>query len=418
MYTNVKVTNICSDGTLYCQVPCKGLNKLSDLLRKIEDYFHCKITNVHSSRALDVQFLDSGTVTSVKVSELREIPPRFLQEMIAIPPQAIKCCLADLPQSIGMWTPDAVLWLRDSVLNCSDCSIKVTKVDETRGIAHVYLFTPKNFPDPHRSINRQITNADLWKHQKDVFLSAISSGADSPNSKNGNMPMSGNTGENFRKNLTDVIKKSMVDHTSAFSTEELPPPVHLSKPGEHMDVYVPVACHPGYFVIQPWQEIHKLEVLMEEMILYYSVSEERHIAVEKDQVYAAKVENKWHRVLLKGILTNGLVSVYELDYGKHELVNIRKVQPLVDMFRKLPFQAVTAQLAGVKCNQWSEEASMVFRNHVEKKPLVALVQTVIENANPWDRKVVVYLVDTSLPDTDTWIHDFMSEYLIELSKVN
>ncbi|XP_030652925.1 tudor domain-containing protein 7 isoform X2 [Nomascus leucogenys] len=410
MYTNVKVTNICSDGTLYCQVPCKGLNKLSDLLHKIEDYFHCKhmtsecfvslpfcgkiclfhckgkwlrveITNVHSSRALDVQFLDSGTVTSVKVSELREIPPRFLQGMIAIPPQ-------------------------------------VAKVDETRGIAHVYLFTPKNFPDPHCSINHQITNADLWKHQKDVFLSAISSGAGSPNSKNGNMPMSGNTGENFRKNLTDVIKKSMVDHTSSFSTEELPPPVRLSKPGEHMDVYVPVACHPGYFVIQPWQEIHKLEVLMEEMILYYSVSEEHHIAVEKDQVYAAKVENKWHRVLLKGILTNGLASVYELDYGKHELVNIRKVQPLVDMFRKLPFQAVTAQLAGVKSNQWSEEASMVFRNHVEKKPLVALVQTVIENANPWDRKVVVYLVDTSLPDTDIWIHDFMSEYLIELSKVN
>ncbi|XP_055283073.1 tudor domain-containing protein 7 isoform X4 [Moschus berezovskii] len=377
-----------------------------------------KITNVHSSRALDVQFLDAGTVTSVKVSELREIPPRFLQEMISVPPQAIKCCLADLPQSIGMWTPDAVLWLRDSVLNCSDCSIKVTKVDETRGIAHIYLFTPKNFPDPHRSINRQITNADLWKHQKDVFLSAISGGASSPNTKSANTPILGNTGENFRKSLTDVLKKSVVNHPSSFFTKELPPPVHLSKPGEHMDVYVPVACHPGYFVIQPWQEIHKLEVLMEEMILYYSVSEERHVAVEKDQVYAAKVENKWHRVLLKGILTNGLVSVYELDYGKHELVNMRKVQPLADMFRKLPFQAVTAQLAGVKCNQWSEEASMVFRNHVEKKPLVALVQTVIENTNPWDRKVVVYLVDTSLPDTDIWIHDFMSEYLVELSKVN
>ncbi|KAM4877517.1 tudor domain-containing protein 7 [Thomomys bottae] len=489
MYTNVKVTNICSDGTLYCQVPCKGLNKLNDLLHKIEDYFHCKhmtseyfislpfcgkiclfhckgkwlrveITNVHSSRALDVHFLDSGNATSVKVSELREIPPRFLQEIIAIPPQAIKCCLADLPKSIGMWTPDAVLWLRDSVLNCSDCSIKVTKVDETKGVAYVYLFTPKNFPDPHRSINRQITNADLWKHQKDVFLSAVSSPVSSPSSRNGSTPMSGNTpvssstpisnntpvlgntpvsvnmpvlggtpmlggtplsggtGENFRKSFPEIIKKSVVDHTSPFSTEELPPPVHLSKPGEHMDVYVPVACHPGHFVIQPWQEIHKLEVLMEEMILYYSMSEERHVAVEKDQVYAAKVENKWHRVLLKGILTNGLVSVYELDYGKHELVNIRKVQPLVDVFRKLPFQAVTAQLAGVKCSQWSEEASMVFRNHVEKKALVALVQTVIESTNPWDRKVVVYLVDTSLPDTDTWIHDFMSQYLVELSKVN
>ncbi|XP_049640091.1 tudor domain-containing protein 7 isoform X1 [Suncus etruscus] len=447
MYTNVRVTNICSDGTLYCQVPCKGLNKLNDLLHKIEDYFYCKhmtseyfiaipfcgkiclfhckgkwlrveITNVHSSRALDVQFLDSGTITSVKVSELREIPPRFLQEIIAIPPQAIKCCLADLPQSIGMWTPDAVLWLRDSVLNCSDCSIKVTKVDETKGITHIYLFTPKNFPDPHRSINRQITNADLWKHQKDVFLSTMSSEAITHNSKTNNTSILNDMEENSRKCLTDTIKKSVLDHTGSFPTEELPPPVHLSKPGEHMDVYVPVACHPGYFVIQPWQEIHKLEVLMEEMILYYSVTEERHIALEKDQVYAAKVENKWYRVLLKGILTNGLVSVYELDYGKHELVSTRKVQPLVDMFRKLPFQAVTAQLAGIKCLQWSEEASMVFRNHVEKKPLVALVQTVIESTNLWDRKVVVYLVDTSLPDIDIWIHDFMSEYLVELSKVN
>ncbi|XP_054440609.1 tudor domain-containing protein 7 [Pteronotus mesoamericanus] len=446
MYTNVRVTNICSDGTLYCQVPCKGLNKLNDLLHKIEDYFRCKhmtseyfvslpfcgkiclihckgkwlrveIMNIHSSRTLDVQFLDTGTVTSVKISELREIPSRFLQEIIAIPSQAIRCCLADIPQSIGMWTPDAVLWLRDSVLNCSDCSIKVTKVDETRGIAHVYLFTPKNFPDPHRSINRQITNADLWKHQKDVFLSTISSGTSSPGGKSGSTPVASSSEENVRKSLMDGIKKPTVDPTCFFPTEELPPPVHLPKPGEYMDVYVPVACHPGYFVIQPWQEIHKLEVLMEEMILYYSVSKERYVTVEKDQVYAAKVENKWHRVLLKGILTNGLASVYELDYGKHELVSIRKVQPLVDTFRKLPFQAVTAQLAGVKCDQWSEEASMVFRNHVEKKPLVALVQTVTENANPWDQKVVVYLVDTSLPDTDIWIHDFMSEYLVELSKV-
>lgn len=61
---------------------------------------------------------------------------------------------------------------------------------------------------------------------------------------------------------------------------------------------------------------------------------------------------------------------------------------------------------------------MVFRNHVEKKPLVALVQEVIENPVPWDRKVVLYLVDTSLPDTDTWIHDFMSQYPVESSKVN
>lgn len=68
--------------------------------------------------------------------------------------------------------------------------------------------------------------------------------------------------------------------------------------------------------------------------------------------------------------------------------------------------------------QWSEEASIVFRNHVEKKPLVAQVQAVHEGANPWDRKVVAYLVDTSVPDTDLWIHDIMNQYLMEISKAN
>lgn len=55
---------------------------------------------------------------------------------------------------------------------------------------------------------------------------------------------------------------------------------------------------------------------------------------------------RWYRVIIKGILRNGFLSVYELDYGKHEFVSIEKVQPLTDTFRKLPFQAITAQLAG------------------------------------------------------------------------
>lgn len=54
----------------------------------------------------------------------------------------------------------------------------------------------------------------------------------------------------------------------------------------------------------------------------------------------------WHRVLVKGVLTNGLVSVYELDYGKHELVSCTQLRPLIKEFRQLPFQGITAQLAG------------------------------------------------------------------------
>lgn len=43
LYTNVRVTSVFSDGSLYCQVPSKGLSKLSEILQKLEDYFHYKV---------------------------------------------------------------------------------------------------------------------------------------------------------------------------------------------------------------------------------------------------------------------------------------------------------------------------------------------------------------------------------------
>ncbi|NWH67157.1 TDRD7 protein, partial [Geococcyx californianus] len=436
LYTNVRVTSVFSDGSLYCQMPSKGLSRLHEILQKLEDYFHYKQTSefnvslpfygkiclfpskgkwarveiriIHTRRALDVQFMDTGTIAAVKVSELREIPPQFLRELIAIPPQAIKCCLADLPPNSGMWTPDAVLWLRDTVMNCPEFSMKVIKQDSSKGIAHVYLFAPENFPDVEHSINQQIKNADLWKHQKDVFLSVTPSGTSSTKVTSAARVTSGK----LEKSLSDPTK----EHSSAVSAIDMPPPLPLSKAGELMDVYVSVACHPGHFIVQPWKELLNLEALMEEMILYYSRAEEKHVNIEKNKLYAAKIENQWYRVVIKGILRNGVLSVYELDYGKHEFVSIEKVQPLVDTFRKLPFQAIKAQLAGVKSQQWSEEASIVFRNLVEKKPLVAQIEAVNESPNSWDRKIVTFLVDTSLPDTDIWIHDFVSESLMEFSK--
>ncbi|KAJ8339840.1 hypothetical protein SKAU_G00344730 [Synaphobranchus kaupii] len=334
-YADVSVTNVCSDGTIFCHLPSRGQAKLHSILQKAEAYFHSQvtpeflvskpfcgkcclarykgqwvrveITNLHGSRVLDIQFVDLGVPASVEVIELREVPPPFLHELVAIPPQAIKCCLADLSMKVGSWTPDAVLWLRDAVLNSTDCSMKVSQLDEARGLVHIYLFPSSSAPEPKPSINQQMLESDLYPRRGTTWTSTC-----------------------------------------------LWP------------------ATPGHFVLQPWQELYKLVVLMGEMILYYNKMEEKQlIKAEKNHIYAAKVETNWHRVLVKGVLTNGLVSVYELDYGKHELVNCTQLRPLINEFRQLPFQGITAQLAGVKPRQWSEEASIVFRNHVEKKPLVA-----------------------------------------------
>ncbi|KAF3697614.1 Tudor domain-containing protein 7B [Channa argus] len=463
-YMNVTVSSVCSDGTIYCQLPSRGLVKLNEILGNIESYFHSQvtseflvsrpfcgkgclarykgkwsrveITNLHGSRVLDIMFTDVGVQASVEVFELREIPPRFLHDLIAIPPQAVKCCLANLAVSVGSWTPDAVQWLREKVLNTTDCSMKVAKVDETKCCIYVHLFTDKNFHDPAHSLNQQMALSDLFKQQPDVFLTSHSPAKistptlSSKTSRNSDSTNGSPTSTSvlpkphLRRALSGPKSGGGVNTTttgpletpsSPSSSLQLPPLLGLPSAGNNIDVYVSVACHPGHFVLQPWRDMYKLVVLMGEMILYYNKTEDKPVNIEKNQIYAAKIENNWHRVLVKGVLTNGLVSVYELDYGKHELISCTQLRPLIKEFRQLPFQGITAQLAGVKQRQWSEEASIVFRNHVEKKPLVAQLEAIQEASNPWDRKLTVFLVDTSQEERDIWVHDIMAEFADELT---
>ncbi|KAM8899122.1 tudor domain-containing protein 7B isoform 2-T3 [Spinachia spinachia] len=452
-YMNVTVRSVCSDGTIYCQLPSRGLAKLNEILENIETYFHSQVTseflvsnpfcgkvclarykgkwsrveinNLHGRRVLDILFIDVGVQASVEVFELREIPSQFLRDLLAIPPQAVKCCLADLAVSVGSWTPEAVQWLREKVLNITDCSMKVAKVDETKRCTYVHLFTDKNFHDPGRSLNHQMAQSDLFQQQPDVFLTSHrtpSSGVYS----NGCPTSTSSPGKpHVRRALTGPRGGGGGNPTSTNPPEapsppssslQLPPLLEFPPAGNNIDVYVSVACHPGHFVLQPWRDMYRLVVLMGEMILYYNKTEEKPLNIEKNHIYAAKIENSWHRVLVKGVLSNGLVSVYELDYGKHELVSCTQLQPLIKEFRQLPFQGITAQLAGLKPRQWSEEASIVFRNHVEKKPLVAQLEAIQEATNPWDRKLVVFLVDTSQEERDIWVHDIMAEFADELTK--
>lgn len=172
-------------------------------------------------------------------------------------------------------------------LNCILFS-KVVKQDGSKGIAHVYLFAPENFPDMDHSVNRQIKNADLWKHQKDVFLSVAPSGTSSTKVTSDAVSALRLTSGRLEKSFSDSAREP----SSAVSTIDMPPPLPLSKTGELMDVYVSVACHPGHFIVQPWKELHNLEALMEEMILYYSRAEEKPVNIEKNKLYAAKIENQ------------------------------------------------------------------------------------------------------------------------------
>uniref|UniRef100_A0A8P4KN63 Tudor domain containing 7 a n=1 Tax=Dicentrarchus labrax TaxID=13489 RepID=A0A8P4KN63_DICLA len=433
----VCVTNVCADGIIYCQLPSRGTARLSKLLEDTEAFFTSKmtsellvsrpfsgkfclarykgkwsrveITNMYGNRVMEILFIDLGLPATVEVTDLREIPPLFLKDFTIIPPQAIKCRLADLTVPEGDWRPEAVLWVKEALLGSEDCKMRILKLDRHKGdwLVYMYLFVGADSQELDKSINRQLAQSELWHKlttQNNNTITSNNSSVDTGSTKTRN------------KSILSLDR-------SEYSTK---PHIHFIfpvffQPGQNIDVFVPVACHPGYFVLQLWQDLHKLVVLMGEMILYYNQTRKANTAtnIQKGEVYAARIDKNWHRVQVKGVLANGLVSVYDLDYGKHELVRTTLLQPLIEEFRQLPFQAITAQLAGVTQHQWSEEASMLFRNHVEDRALVAQVESVQEvsevKGELWERRLTVYLVDTAVEDRDIWIHSIMADISGDLS---
>ncbi|XP_035990008.1 tudor domain-containing protein 7A isoform X2 [Fundulus heteroclitus] len=453
---DVFVSSMCADGSIICQLPSRGTARLKKLLEDVEAFLtsqvtseslvcrpfsgklclarykdkwaRAEITYMHDNRVMEILFIDLGVTATVTFTEVREIPQHVLKEYIIIPPQTVKCQLADLTVPEEGWSQEALSLLKETVLGAKELKMKISKVEEIKGdkVIFVYLFDVGDSQELHQSINHQLVKSELWQKVSaqnnntltcrdnnivDTDLTALmerwtlGNPVLNPLIKASSVP---------RGNVEDVALKSRREPLP------LPPPLDLPQPGQNMDVFVPVACHPGYFIVQPWQDLHKLVVLMGEMVLYYNqngnTSTTMHI--QKGHIYAAKFNKNWHRVQLKGILANGLVSVYDLDYGEHELVPRTQIQPLIEEFRQLPFQALPAQLAGVTQRQWSEEASVLFRNHVEKRPLVAQVESVQDvpeaKGELRERKLTVYLVDTS-SEKDVWIHSIMADIGDELS---
>ncbi|KAF6723902.1 Tudor domain-containing protein 7A [Oryzias melastigma] len=401
LYQDVCVSNVCPDGTLYCQLPSPDSLRLAKILEEInasvvsqmttaslvskpfigkfclarfkEKWARAEISRMFGERVMEVLFIDFAVPATVKLTDLREVPPQSLKECAFIPPQAVKCRLADVEAPGGDWSPEAIVWLKEKVLEAECCKVKILKLDESKGdrVAHIHLFVGGD--GPQNSINLQLVQSKLLQRAPSSRGSLIDAGT----------------------------------QINVFS---------CLQPGQNMDVFVVVACHPGYFVMQPWRDMDKLESLMWRMFIYYSQKEESStlMNVQKGDVCAAKINQQWHRVQVKRVLANGFVSVYELDYGQQELVPKSLIQPLVEPFRQLSFQAVPAQLAGVTQCQWSPAACMLFRNRVEQRALVAQVESFQDVAEEvkddlWRRKLTVYLVDTTLEDEDLWIHCIMAE---------
>ncbi|XP_077574664.1 tudor domain-containing protein 7A [Stigmatopora nigra] len=189
IYQGVRVTNVCADGIIFCQLPSRGNARLAKLLEETKSFFITNVTSDflvskpfngkmcltcykdkwcrveithHGNRVIEVFLIDLGVQATVEVNELQEMPPLFIQELTTIPSQAIRCCLADVDVPGGEWSPDILFWVKNAVLGVDHCKMKIVKLEEDKmgRLVHIYLFEAGNV---HQSINQKLSTPEVWQ---------------------------------------------------------------------------------------------------------------------------------------------------------------------------------------------------------------------------------------------------------------
>lgn len=80
------------------------------------------------------------------------------------------------------------------------------------------------------------------------------------------------------------------------------------------------------------------------------------------------------------------------------------------------FSFILLLILDVKLPSWSEDVVMMFRHHVERRTLTALIKSVQDAPVPWERKITVHLRENSVDRGDFWVHNVMIDLVSELGK--
>ncbi|XP_052521036.1 tudor and KH domain-containing protein [Tympanuchus pallidicinctus] len=166
---------------------------------------------------------------------------------------------------------------------------------------------------------------------------------------------------------------------------EVPSPDFSFHADEHLEVYVSAAENPNHFWIQIIGERSlQLDKLISEMTQHYEGSNcvAELAAVQAGDIVAAPYadSSNWYRAQVLGMLENGNLDLYYVDFGDNGEVPRKALRVLRSDFLSLPFQAIECSLAGIVPvgEQWDEAALDAFERLTccaQWKPLVAKISS-------------------------------------------
>ncbi|KAL3890205.1 hypothetical protein ACJMK2_002497 [Sinanodonta woodiana] len=248
----------------------------------------------------------------------------------------------------------------------------------------------------------QLTAVDVESRRMEPVLSLSST------SKQKLLP----SGSSSVKSLSSEDESRDLDVRTIWNPKEyakrpLPPKVVIPDEGSYIDLHVIQADSPSNFVCIPYEQMDQLNQLFEDMLEYFTPPPQ--LIIKEDEItlnhlYAGNVSGVWHRVKVQQFVDR-LLSVYLVDMGRYSVVSLEELQPLPWKFWKIPMQAFTARLGGIKPlgGSWSEGAKLKFTELALEKDLVGLV---ISNKIE-DGAVSLRLVDTSQENLDICVDEIL-----------
>lgn len=186
-------------------------------------------------------------------------------------------------------------------------------------------------------------------------------------------------------NAGDSCSANLVVTTEDVPKFEIPSPDFSFKADEHLEVYVSASENPNHFWIQLLgSRSLQLDKLTSDMTYLYESEGDAfslrnvHVGDIVAAVYTS--DRYWYRAKVLGLLDNGNLDLYFVDFGDNGESPLEKLRILRSDFLSLPFQAIECSLAGVAPSGgvWSEEALDEFdqlTHCAEWKPLLAKISS-------------------------------------------
>ncbi|XP_072596189.1 tudor domain-containing protein 1 isoform X1 [Vulpes vulpes] len=306
-----------------------------------DQWYRASVLAYASEQSVLVGYVDYGNFEILSLTRLCPITPKLLE----LPMQAIKCVLAGVKPSLGIWTPEAICLMKKIVQNKI---IMVRVADKLENSSLVELVDKS--VTPHLSIAQALRDAGFAVGETGTL-------AEKPSvMKEANDPL----GVEEKLNpLEWTWVELAVDQT--------------------VDVVVCMMYSPGEFYCHVLQEdaLKKLNDLNKSLAEYCQQKVPSDFKAEIGRPCCASFagDGNWYRALVKEILADGNIKVHFVDYGNMEEVTADELQMIPSKFLKLPFQGIRCWLVDIqpRNKHWTEEAIARFQTCVAGIKLQARV---------------------------------------------